>query len=85
MGLDNDAVKALYDHSVRIPMYWEIDAFVSRATENSIYRKRTAATLGLTADSMVLDGLWRLLLHSEQRQVLLEEHSGFRLRSRNES
>ena len=35
-GLDSDAVKALYDRSVRIPLYWEIDAFMSRATEKSI-------------------------------------------------
>ena len=55
MGLDNDGVKALYDRSVRIPLYWEADAFVSRATENSIYRKQAVATLGLTADSWVLD------------------------------
>jgi ubiquinone/menaquinone biosynthesis C-methylase UbiE len=55
MGLDNDTVKALYDRSVRIPMYWEVDAFFSRATENSIYRKRAIAALGLTADSRVLD------------------------------
>ena len=51
MGLDNDTVKALYDRSVRIPLYWQVDAFVSRATENSIYRKRAIAALRLTADS----------------------------------
>ena len=55
MGLDNDAVKALYDRSVRIPLYWQVDALVSRATENSIYRKRAIAALRLTADARVLD------------------------------
>ena len=55
MGLDNDTVKALYDRSVRIPLYWQVDAFVSRATENSIYRKRAIAALRLAADSRVLD------------------------------
>jgi SAM-dependent methyltransferase len=55
MGLDNDTVKALYDRSVRIPLYWQVDALVSRATENSIYRKRAIAALRLTADARILD------------------------------
>ena len=55
MPLDNHTVRALYDRSVRIPLYWEIDALASRATAHSVYRKRAIAALGLTAGARVLD------------------------------
>ncbi len=55
MRLDDAAVRSLYDRSVRVPLLWELDALVCRATENSVYRKRAIARLGLAGDSVVLD------------------------------
>lgn len=52
---DNDAIGALYDKAVKIPMFWDLDALLGRTTENSIYRKQAIASLNLTGDSIVLD------------------------------
>lgn len=52
---DNDAIRLLYDKITKIPMFWYWDALFSRATENSIYRKKAIASLNLTGNSVILD------------------------------
>ncbi|MHA1143779.1 MAG: class I SAM-dependent methyltransferase [Candidatus Helarchaeota archaeon] len=49
-------IKELYDRSVSFSQaFYKLDAIFGRATENSIYRKRTIATLGITPGATVLD------------------------------
>lgn len=55
MKLDDDAIRASYDRSVKIPLFWYLDTLFSRSTENSIYRKKAIASLNLTGNSIVLD------------------------------
>jgi len=50
MKFNDDAIRNLYDRSVRIPLFWELDALFGRATENSIYRKKAAAALNLNEE-----------------------------------
>jgi len=55
MQSDNDVIRLFYDKIAKIPMFWYCDTLFSRATENSIYRKKAIASLNLTGNSVVLD------------------------------
>jgi len=49
-------VKELYDSFAKLPVgFYYLDALCGRITENSIYRKRTIATLGIKKNDYVLD------------------------------
>jgi len=55
MRFDDEAIRALYDKTAKVPLLWELDVLLGRATENSIYRKRAIAALNLSEESVVLD------------------------------
>ncbi len=48
-------IKLLYDRFARFPLFLYLDALFGRSTENSIYRKKSIASLKLTPNSTVLD------------------------------
>jgi len=52
---DEEKIRSLYDKFARFPIFLKLDAFLGRATENSIYRKRAISLLNLTPGSTVLD------------------------------
>ena len=55
MKFDDDAIRKLYDIAAKIPLFWDLDAWFARATEDSIYRQKAIAALNLSEESVVLD------------------------------
>lgn len=72
MHPDDYAVRELYDHSVRIPLLWRVDAYLSGTTETSRYRQRAIAALHLQSGDVVLDAACGTGLNFR----LLERHLG---------
>jgi ubiquinone/menaquinone biosynthesis C-methylase UbiE len=55
MSFSNAQIKAMYDWFSGHPWFWEIDAVMGRATEDSLYRARAIELLELTPEASVLD------------------------------
>jgi ubiquinone/menaquinone biosynthesis C-methylase UbiE len=53
--VDTTSIRRMYDRFSAIPGFWELDAWVCRATAHSPYRARIVDRLGLTSSSRVLD------------------------------